>query len=99
MNSLMESIIKIMLCSIVLFGALAQLAFSQNFDQNSSGYLPLRGAQSDEAFSQYMEYYLDPAGNLTIADILNEKQDSFAPLMTPTPHFGFTKDTIWLRVN
>ena len=98
MNSLMESIIKIMLCSIVLFGALAQLAFSQNFYQNSSGYLPLHGAQSDEAFSQYMEYYLDPAGNLKIADILNEKQDSFAPLMTPTPHFGFTKDTIWLRV-
>ena len=99
MRSLKELIIKTMLCSIVLFGALAQLAFSQNFDQNPIGHLPLHGAQSDEAFSQYMEYYLDPAGNLTIAEILNEKQDSFAPLETPTPHFGFTKDTIWLRAN
>jgi len=99
MRSLMKLIIKIVLWCIVLFGALAQLAFSQSFDPNPSGNLQLYGAQSDETFSQYMEYYLDPVGNLTIADILNENQDSFAPLITPTPHFGFTKDTIWLRVN
>jgi len=58
MRSLMKLIIKIVLWCIVLFGALAQLAFSQSFDPNPSGNLQLYGAQSDETFSQYMEYYL-----------------------------------------
>lgn len=92
------SIIRIALYSIGFFIAFAQLVLGQSIDQTQFRSLSLQGAQSSEAFVQYTDFYLDPDGNVTIEEILNNPEDKFEPLQTSTPHFGFTKDTIWLRI-
>ena len=46
-----------------------------------------------------MDYYLDPSGTLKIGNIIDAPDIGFKPLETSTPHFGFTKDRIWLRAN
>jgi len=92
--------IKSLLGGIILFIALfnfAQLAYGQTQNQNRQ--LSLQGAQSAESFAQHMDYYLDPSGNLKIDDIIDAPDIRFEPLETSTPHFGFTKDRIWLRAN
>ena len=106
MRSLRTSIIKSLLGGIVLFIALfdfAQPAYgqtqNQSANQNQSRQHFLQGAQSAESFAQHMDYYLDPSGNLKIGDIIDSPDIRFKPLETSTPHFGFTKDRIWLRAN
>ena len=106
MRSLRASIIKSLFGGIVLFIALfdfAQPAYGQSqnqtANQNQSRQLSLQGAQSAESFAQHMDYYLDPSGTLKIGDIIDAPNIRFKLLKTSTPHFGFTKDRIWLRAN
>ena len=106
MRSLRTSIIKSLLGGIVLLIAIfgcALLAYgqtqNQTANQNQNRQIFLQGAQSAESFAQHMDYYLDPSGNLKIDDIIDAADIRFEPLETSTPHFGFTKDTIWLRAN
>ncbi len=104
MRSLRAAIIKSIVCGIVLIGALflfAQLAFGQTqnqaTNQNLDRQLYLQGPLAAEPFAQHMDYYLDPKGDLTIENIIDISESGFKPVTTSTPHFGFTKDTIWLR--
>ena len=46
-----------------------------------------------------MDFYKDPSGALTIEEILQTNDDKFENLKTSNPHFGFTKNTIWLRAS
>ena len=76
------------------------MAFSNSAYADRQGrILQTQGAQSPEAFSRYMDFYQDPTGDITIDDILQRLDHEFAALQTSTPHFGFTKDTIWLRAS
>ena len=100
MRSLRSWTFKSLLGGIILFIALfdfAQLAYGQTQNQNRQ--LSLQGAQSAESFAQHMDYYLDPSGNLKIGDIIDAPDIRFQPLERSMPHFGFTKDRIWLRAN
>ena len=106
MRSLRTWVIKNLHVGIVLFIALfgfALLAYgqtqNQTANQDQKRQLSLKGAQSAESFAQHMDYYLDSSGNLKIDDIIDAPGIQFKTLETSAPHFGFTKDTIWLRVN
>jgi len=94
MRSLLPLAINITLCCIAAFIMLAQPSYAASQDRT----LHAQGAQSPEDFSRYIDFYQDPKGRLTIDDILHAPDNNFEPLKTATPHFGFTKNTIWLRV-
>ena len=87
--------IKITLYCIAVFVALSHSAYADSQER----VLQAQGAQSPEAFSRYMDFYQDTTGAITIDDILQRLDPEFESLKTSTPHFGFTKDTIWLRAS
>ena len=88
----------IVIFAVLVFLGFASFAWAQS-QANQARQLHLQGAVSAEDFSQHMAYNLDPAGDLIIEDIITAPGIEFKPLETLTPHFGFTKDTIWLRVS
>jgi len=95
MRSLTSVAIKIALCCIAIFMALKSVAYADAHDR----ILQANTAQPSEAVSKYLDFYQDPTGSLTIEDILQAPRPQFEALKTSTPHFGFTKNTIWLRAS
>ena len=95
MRSLKPVAIKIALCCIAVFIAFPLGAFAEGEDR----LLQAQGPQSPEAFSRHMDFFQDPTGALKIDEILQAENPQFERLTTSTPHFGFTKDTIWLRAS
>ena len=92
MGSLRPLAIKLALCCLAIFLTVTNSAYAETQEH----ILQARGAQSSEAFSKHMDFYLDPHGMLSIDDIL-EVDHKFERLKTSTPRFGFTKNAIWLR--
>jgi len=75
------------------------MSLNSAYADSSNRVLQTQGMQSAETFSKYIDFYQDPTGTLTIDDILDAPNHPFEALKTQTPQFGFTKNTIWLRIH
>jgi signal transduction histidine kinase len=71
-------------------------ASAQDVDQPSGAVL-LEGPILPEQMVGKIDYVLDPSTELTLAEILS-RQVAFQPVSTKFPDFGYTKSSIWLRV-
>lgn len=48
----------------------------------------------------YLQYQLDPGRALTVGKMTSSPYaEGFQPITTPTPDFGYTKSSIWLRLD
>ena len=54
--------------------------------------------ESSYPLAKHLELLEDPAGNLTITDIVSKQAEArFAPATTGIPSFGFTTSAVWAR--
>lgn len=60
--------------------------------------LDLQGPVSPDRVGDFTDFFIDEGRDLELANIIALNENSFEPIKTQVPDFGYTDATIWLRL-